>query len=356
MESTPFHQRLSLNLISLSLLILLLYLAKTIFIPIFFAILLGTLLLPAFNYLRKKKLPRPIAILIPLIFSLVLFATVVYFLSNQVVHFFDDLPALKKKLAELGSSIQNWFGREINIPINKQNKYLQDGIEKIQENGTLFSSTMSTLKQIGSYLVLLPIYTFLIMYYKDRIRDFLINEFKNKNGSTTKVRATLSECTDVAQRYVLGLCIETVLVFTLNTIGFLILGIAYPIFLALLAALLNLIPYVGMLVANIICIVITLVTSDSPADAVWVGVILLIVQFYDNNFGMPLIVGNKVRINALVTIVGIMVGAALSGIPGMFLAIPGLAVIKVVCDRVPELQPWGMLLSDTSETKKQKIK
>ena len=101
-----------------------------------------------------------------------------------------------------------------------------------------------------------------------------------------------------------------------------------------------------MLVANILCMVITLVSSDVIGNVVWVGVILALVQFLDNNFGMPLIVGNKVRINALVTILGVLVGGALCGIPGMFLAIPGLAVLKVIFDKVPELKPWGLLLGD----------
>ena len=140
--------------------------------------------------------------------------------------------------------------------------------------------------------------------------------------------------------------IETTIVFTLNTIGFLIIGIKYVVFLALLAALLNLIPYVGMLVANIFAMVITLVSSEDPKLVLWVGVVLAVVQIIDNNFTMPWIVGNKVRINALVTIVGVLVGGALCGIPGMFLAIPGLAVLKVIFDKVPQLRPWGVLLGD----------
>lgn len=82
------------------------------------------------------------------------------------------------------------------------------------------------------------------------------------------------------------------------------------------------------------------------SNVLWVGAILALVQFLDNNFGMPLIVGNKVRINALVTILGVLVGGTLCGIPGMFLAIPGLAVLKVIFDKVPELKPWGLLLGD----------
>jgi predicted PurR-regulated permease PerM len=110
--------------------------------------------------------------------------------------------------------------------------------------------------------------------------------------------------------------------------------------------LLNLIPYVGILVANVICMVTTLISSDNISDVIWVGVTLALVQFFDNNFGMPLIVGTKVRINALVTILGVLLGGMLGGVPGMFLAIPGLAFLKVLFDKVPELNAWGILLGD----------
>jgi predicted PurR-regulated permease PerM len=146
------------------------------------------------------------------------------------------------------------------------------------------------------------------------------------------------------------------IVFALNSIGFLILGIKYAIFLALVAALLNLIPYIGMLIANLFCMLITLVSSENISDVIWVAVVLAAVQFVDNNFLMPLIVGNKVRINALVTIVGVVIGGALCGVSGMFLAIPGLAVMKVVFDRVEGLKPWGMLLGDETAGKSKKEK
>ncbi|HET9054913.1 MAG TPA: AI-2E family transporter, partial [Cyclobacteriaceae bacterium] len=216
----------------------------------------------------------------------------------------------------------------------------------------MVGATFLTLTDIITYLVLIPIYTFLVLFYKNTIKNFLLHVFKN--GGANKVEDVLNESTTVAQYYIIGLAIETALVFTLNVTGFLILGIEYAVFLALLAAILNLIPYVGILSANVICMFITLVSSDTPTDAIWVGVILAVVQFIDNNFGMPLIVGNKVKINALVTIVGILIGGAVCGIPGMFLAIPALAVIKVICERVPGLKAWGMLLSDEENDSKRK--
>jgi predicted PurR-regulated permease PerM len=192
------------------------------------------------------------------------------------------------------------------------------------------------------------------LYYRKHIKTFLIGVFKN--GSEDKVKEVLVESSTIAQQYVTGLMIETGIVFTLNTIGFLVLGIKYAIFLALLAALLNLIPYVGMLVANVFCMLITLVSADDAKSVLWVGIILAAVQIIDNHFLMPLIVGNKVRINALVTIIGVLVGGLLCGIPGMFLAIPTLAVLKVIFDKVPELNPWGVLLGDDAPKEYQMTK
>lgn len=355
MESVkhPFYHRLSLNLISIALIITAVYLGKDVILPVMFSILLATLLLPIYKFLLRKKFPRPLAILLPLTISLVLVFFVVFLLSKQVVKFVDDLPALSTRVDELKLSAERWIDDQTNVTVTEQEKYLDQTVKNLKSNAPkMVGATFLTLTDIITYLVLIPIYTFLILFYKDTIKAFLMNAFRT--GTEKKVEEVLNESTNVAQYYIVGLSIETALVFALNVIGFLILGIKYAVFLALLAALLNLIPYVGILTANVICMFITLVSSDTPTDAIWVGVVLAVVQFFDNNFGMPMIVGNKVKINALVTILGILIGGAICGIPGMFLAIPALAVTKVICERVPELKAWGILLSDEENDSKRK--
>jgi len=79
-------------------------------------------------------------------------------------------------------------------------------------------------------------------------------------------------------------------------------------------------------------------------------VLYIVVQVIDNNFLVPRIVGNKVKINALASIVGVITGGVVAGIAGMFLAIPLLAIVKVVFDRIETLKPWGYLLGDKKET------
>lgn len=353
------YERWSLRLLLVGIVTVGLYFGRSIVLPFAFAALLASLLLPIQKHLLSRRLPKVLATLIPVASALILLSAVIYFLSTQAVHFFDDAPALEEKFNEVIASVQRWINEATHITVSKQKEYIEETVEGIKDNGPqILGTTFGSITNVMTYIVLLPVYAFLTLYYKDRIKDFLVGVCSN--GSKDQVREIISESSAVAHQYLTGLLIETFIVFALNTIGFLILGIKYPIFLALFAALLNLVPYVGMLVANIFCMLITLVSSDSITTVIWVGVVLAIVQFIDNNFGMPLIVGTKVRINALATILGIVIGGALCGIPGMFLSIPALAVLKVIFDKVPEMNPWGLLLgdeisADTSAAKKARL-
>jgi predicted PurR-regulated permease PerM len=344
-DSILLLKKLAFSLLTLVLIGAILSLGKNIILPLMFAILLATLLLPVVNYLQQKKFPVFLSIILPLIVSLLTILGVLYFLSTQIAHFFDDWETLKERVDGLLNTVQRWISQNFNIGTRQQEEYINETTEKVKtEAPKIAGRTFLSLTGSFSYLILLPIYTFLTLYYKNTIKHFFLELF-NKSDQN-KVVETLHACSHVSQRYISGLLIETSIVFSLNTLGFVILGIQYAVFLALFAALLNLIPYIGMLIANIFCMLITLLTSKDPTDALWVAGILALVQFFDNNIGMPLIVGNNVRINALATIVGVLVGGALCGIPGMFLAIPGLAVLKVVFDRVEPLQPWGILIGD----------
>ena len=193
-------------------------------------------------------------------------------------------------------------------------------------------------------VILLPIYTFLILYYRDMIRQFLVDLFKSDHRQ--KVFEVIGESRTIVYNYMVGLSIEMAIITAINTVGFLVVGIKYAFFLGLLSAILNLIPYVGMLIASIFCMLITLTTSQNLTDIVWVLVVLLVVQFFDNNVIMPKVVASKVKINALISIFGVVIGGALCGFSGMFLSIPIIAIMKVIFDRVEGLETWGRILGD----------
>jgi predicted PurR-regulated permease PerM len=111
--------------------------------------------------------------------------------------------------------------------------------------------------------------------------------------------------------------------------------------------LLNLIPYIGGIIAVAIPMAVAFATRDSAWYAIYVLIIYYIIQVIDNNYIVPKIVASKVKINALFSIIVVIAGNALWGIPGMFLSIPLLAIVKLIFDNVDPLKPWGFLLGDT---------
>jgi len=132
----------------------------------------------------------------------------------------------------------------------------------------------------------------------------------------------------------------------LNSSALLILGIQYAILLGIIGALLNVIPYIGGLIAITLPMLVALATKE-PVYALFVFGAYVAVQFIDNNFIVPRIVASKVKINALMSIIVVLLGGALWGVAGMFLAIPLTAIIKVILDRIEPLKPFGFLLGDT---------
>ncbi|MFL5773670.1 MAG: AI-2E family transporter, partial [Flavisolibacter sp.] len=115
--------------------------------------------------------------------------------------------------------------------------------------------------------------------------------------------------------------------------------------LGVIGAILNIIPYLGIFMACILSTLITL-TTNSPSTVVWVIVSLIIIHMLDSNILMPRIVGSKVKINALATIVGIITGSALWGIPGTFMAVPIMAVMKVAFEEIDPFRPFAILMGD----------
>jgi len=203
-------------------------------------------------------------------------------------------------------------------------------------------------------LVLLPIYTFLILYYRDLIRRFLYAVFMKQHGE--KLGLVIKQSKMMINSYMLGLLIEMGVVAASNSIGLMLLGIKYALFFGVLAAVLNIIPYIGMFTATLFTVLITLTTTSNTSMVIWVIVVMYGIHILDVNILMPKIVASRLRINALISILGVIIGGALTGISGLFLSVPAIAMLKIICDQVDGLQAWGILLGDDiTGTKRNRI-
>jgi len=132
---------------------------------------------------------------------------------------------------------------------------------------------------------------------------------------------------------------------------FWLIGIKYAVLLGLLVGLFNIIPYLGIFAALVLSVLITFATGPVE-NAVWVGISVIVIHIIDSNFLLPTIVGSKVRLNALVTFLGIILGEMMWGLSGMFLSIPIIAIFKIIFDRIEPLKPWGYLLGGDYEYQK----
>jgi predicted PurR-regulated permease PerM len=347
METTvyklPFYAKIALVFISLFAFVYTMRIGQQIIIPIVYATIIAILLNPFVNFLTRHRFNRLIAILIAVILALLVVLTILYFVISQGDNFMASFPKMQEKLTANSTDFINWLAEQTSVHPDKINKWLAETQSEqiddfaVGENITKFGQMLVTT-------VLLPVYMVMLLYYKPLILEFIHRLFRSENQ--TAVDEVLKNTKKIIQSYLVGLFIEMIIVAILNSIGLLLIGIQYAILLGVIGALLNIIPYLGAIIAATIFMLIALLTK-SPIYMLYVLLMYFFIQFIDNNFLLPKVVAARVKINAFISIVVVLIGAAIWGIPGMFLAIPLTAIVKVIFDHVEPLKPWGFLLGDT---------
>lgn len=340
----PFYMKAPVILLGLVISVYILGVLRDILVPLAFAVLIAILLNPLSN-IFQKRLPRVVSIIAAMFVAVVAMIALMYFLSSQVVHFFDDLAAIKIRLNQLFHTIQLWLQTSFGLSASKQTQLLNDAANSSK---AMIGQTLNGILGVLSVVFLIPVYTFLIMFYKTLILNFLFEVFSEENQS--KVLDIIGETKAAIQSYIVGLLTETFIVAVLNSAALLILGVQNAILIGVIGAILNLLPYIGGIIAIALPVLMATVTTDGFSTQLLIIAAYALIQFIDNNILVPNIVSSKVQINALISIVVVLLGAALWGIPGMFLSIPFIAVLKIIFDRIDGLKPWGKLLGDTIPT------
>jgi predicted PurR-regulated permease PerM len=343
----PFYFRATVILFGLILFAYGLAVLRDVFVPLAFALLFAMLLNPLVAFLERHGFSKIPAISTVLVLSIIVGMAIAWLLYLQVNSFSDQLPAFGKKFGEFGSMLQTKARDGLGISMQKQAQYIAEAKTGLKP---LLAGFMGTAAGVLSMLVLLPVYVFLLLFYKTLLTTFLYEIFTEEKAS--EVGAILSQTRGAVQNYMVGLLLEALIVATLNSTALFILGVDYAILLGVLGALLNIVPFIGGLIAVLLPIIIATVTKDGFHTQLWIIVAYLVIQFIDNHFLVPYIVSSKVKINALVSIVIVLMGGALWGLSGMFLSIPFIGVLKIVFDRIPEMRPWGRLLGTEVPTQR----
>ena len=303
------------------------------------------LFLPLSRWFESKKIPKGFSILFCIIIFLALITGIIWLISWQITDLTTESTDIENKVRKMISEIEEYIGNNFGISKKQQEKIIT---EQAQENGSMLSNLGSSITGFVVDFILVLVYIFLFMFYRSRLKTFvlqLISSQQKKNAETI-----IHDIQKVSQQYITGLGMMIVCLWIMYSIGFSIVGVKYAVLFAIICGLLEIIPFIGNLTGTLLAILMVVIQGGGTEMVLGVVITYLIVQFLQTYLLEPLVVGAEVNINPLFTIIILVLGEQVWGIPGMVLAIPLLAIVKIICDHIPSLKPYGYLMG--SERKK----
>lgn len=321
--------------------------AKDVFIPLTFSLIFAFIVLPLSNFMEKKKFPRWLSTTISVIFLAVVLSSIILILSYQITRFADDMPMLKGKLNEKSLEFQQYIKKQWGYSVKEQNKWIDQQKDASKDNaGNYLMDFFSATTGFIANMTLIPIMVFFLLLYRKRFKIFLNLIDEQYDFHTFKM---VKKIGIISQLYLKGLFFDVSILAVLNTIGFLILGVDHAILFGLIAAILNIIPYIGVIIGGLFPMIMVFVTQDSIWAVLGVLGVVTVVQFLDNNIIYPKVVGSSVSINPLMSIISLIIGNLIWGTTGMILALPLMGMLKVVMDHIDHLRPYGYLMGEEDE-------
>jgi len=347
--NTPFTQKLAMTLISLIAIVYIAILAREILVPLFFSLLAALLLLPVANFLENRmRLPRAGAAAISLFILILILVTIFYLIGSEIASLVHDWPSLQNQFTSSLNDLHNWVAEHFHVDIQQQKDYIQNASSRIFASGpSVLASTLLSVSSVLLFLTLTILFTFFMLLYRKLVIRFLIAVFPKE--SSTIVYDIVENIQYIIRRYLIGLLVEMLIVAVIFCTSYLIFGVKYAVLFALMTALFNLVPYVGIYTAAAFSLFVTFAVAGGKAKILVIIITTVAVHMIDSNILLPFIVGSRIRINGMVTILAVIAGEMVWGIPGMFLSVPFIAVTKIIFDRIEPLKPWGILLGHESK-------
>ena len=338
----------------LILTIVVLYYGKPFLVPLVFAGLFSMLLLPVTKRFEKWGINRGLSILLAVLLFVALFAGLISLLVWQVSDIGKNANDIEKNVNVKLQQLKDYVSETFGISRQKQTEMIEG---QQQTSGgkitTLITGTITSLGSLLTDFLLTIVYMFLLLYYRMHLKKFILMQVpKTEKKNTEQV---IFEARGVAQKYLTGLSWMILCLWIMYGIGFSIVGVKNAIFFAILCGLLEIVPFVGNLTGTGITMLSVLMQGGSSSMIIGVLVTYGIVQFLQTYILEPLVVGEGVSINPLFTIMGIVAGEMIWGIPGMILAIPSLGIIKIICDHIEPLKPYGYLIGSEKKANRSMI-
>jgi len=345
LKVTPYIRALIIGLLII-MIVFFMIMAKSLLVPLLISGYMAMLLTSTCNWMERRKIPRSLSAFICILVFTAVLGGILFFIYMQVRSFTNDVGGdLGQKINGFVIAGNQWamqnFGFDLGMPNGFEMKKAVEmvGPDDVTPSQMIFN-TLNTISDI----VLLPVFIFFLLIYRDHLAVFVTKVFsKQDNGF---LLSKLTSIRKIVHAYIVGAGKVMCILAVVNTGVLLALGIKHAIFFGVLAGMLNIIPYLGPTLGAILPFFFALVTKDSLFYPFAVVVALAFIQILEGSFLTPKITGSNVNLNALVTFIGLLIGGAIWGIVGMILIIPTIAILKQLFELSPDTQPYAYLFGE----------
>lgn len=335
--------------------IVFLVIAKSILIPLSFALLTASILFPLCKKFEKWGANKIVSAALAMLTLFLIIGGGVAVFSNQIIYLSENFIDFKDKIINAFAYVTLYINKNLGFFGTLETGELFEKLKSWfnESLGKLISQTFSGTSSFIIGLISSIVFTFLILIYRDGLVNALVSFYPKEDR--IKSFNMFKSVQKVGQQYLSGMIIIILILGFVNSIGLWVIGVDNPFLFGFLASILAIIPYAGPLLGAAIPILYSFMTYDSMWIPLIIAIYFWIVQFVESNYLTPKIVGGNLQVNALTSILSIIIGASIWGVAGMILFLPFAAMFRVVCEEYEELKPIAMLIGDKNYTDKKPI-
>jgi predicted PurR-regulated permease PerM len=335
----------SARIIAAGIVIAFCYWASSVVVTLLVAVLLAYFLDPIVSWLENWHVPRALGSFLIVLVVILSIGVLAWILIDRVDSFFTDWPKFRAPLRELTGAIQKRIeGFEARVseiaPADHGAK-----VELVSESHSFRNAVFERLSSVYSVLLaftFIPFLLFFMLAAKRQVWHATMQLFPASDR--TQVKETLADVSSVLRSYVVGTLLVGVVLVVLSWIFFWAIGLEFAFLTGLVSGLLNLVPYLGVVMAWVPVTLVGLKQYHSIGPFLGIYAVLTFLHVIGANLLFPAMVGRRVHLNALAVTVAFLFWGWIWGAAGLVLAIPITATIKVICDHVEGWQPVGRWL------------
>ncbi len=345
-ETRPAYiVRVASTMLTLSLIVVLLHFLQPVIVPVLIAVILAIMIFPFAARFEKWGFSKGLAAFVTILILSVVLGVLTYIILTQLASFTTRIPELSQKFNSILDNLRDFASQKFGMKRSEAGNMIQEKVKQLETySGEMLSDLLSKLPVFMLNLFMIPLYMFFLLYFRHFFLEFFYKVFYDSNR--TDIDETMESIGKVIKDYLFGQFLDIVIIGAANAIVLYFIGIPYAIALGFLLAVFCIIPYLGMIAGSAMIFVIALLTTNTDWQPLTALGVLWVIHIIDSNIVAPAVIGSKVNINPLIAILVLFLFGELWGLPGLFLAFPLAAILKVIFDRVPALKAWGFLLGE----------